>query len=679
MTAPALSPPSAPTPGVPPGAAGPGVPPPAGLHPVAPKGPSHRVRFALGVLVASLVATGLSYGLLARARAEAVQAREQRKAAVSTLALADLVVRAGGKGEGVRAALAAWQQRAPAGTQAKVVAFDGLSLEAATDASLGAPRRLQREEKPLYDQGQRLRAAVETNREEPVARKEEVEISPQADGGLLLAAPVEAEGQVRGMVEVRTPPAPPAPAPSAGTAALALLLPLAVLGGLALALGERRGALALAAAGGLALGVGFYAWHSVGVVVEDRRAASEEVAAYVRAQAEAARGLLAELGLPADPPVAASAWDADAFRKPRGWLTAEGRVDEGVLGERLSLAASDATKALVAVALLSLVLMLTVGLGAVSALGRTLVTHRQAYAYVAPALFGMLVLVFFPFFYGITLSFTDSNLYNTSRPLSELWVGVKNYVDILSDFDISKATADGGRVVNYTNFYWTLGVTVVWTVTNVVIGVTVGLVLALILNTKDLAFRPIYRVLLILPWAMPNYITSLIWKGMFHQQFGVVNHLLAMVGGTPVSWFETPFTSFLTALTTNGWLSFPFMMVVSLGALQSIPVELYEAARVDGASKWQQFLAITLPSLKPALVPAVILSVVWTFNQFNVIYLVTAGEPGGSTEILITQSYKFAFEKYRYGYAAAYSTVIFGILLVYGVFQNRVTKATEAA
>ncbi len=120
------------------------------------------------------------------------------------------------------------------------------------------------------------------------------------------------------------------------------------------------------------------------------------------------------------------------------------------------------------------------------------------------------------------------------------------------------------------------------------------------------------------------------------------------------------------------------MMVVSLGALQSIPVELYEAARVDGANKWQQFKAITLPSLKPALIPAIILSVVWTFNQFNVIYLVTAGEPGGSTEILITQSYKFAFEKYRYGYAAAYSTVIFGILLVYGVFQNRVTKATEA-
>jgi arabinogalactan oligomer/maltooligosaccharide transport system permease protein len=119
-------------------------------------------------------------------------------------------------------------------------------------------------------------------------------------------------------------------------------------------------------------------------------------------------------------------------------------------------------------------------------------------------------------------------------------------------------------------------------------------------------------------------------------------------------------------------------MVVSLGALQSISADLYEAARVDGASRWQQFKAITLPSLRPALVPAVIISVVWTFNMFNIIYLVTGGEPSSSTEILVTQAYKFAFERYRYGYAAAYSTVIFGILLVYGVIQNRVSKATEA-
>src|SRR5688572_7208621 len=241
----------------------------------------------------------------------------------------------------------------------------------------------------------------------------------------------------------------------------------------------------------------------------------------------------------------------------------------------------------------------------------------------------------------------------------------------------SKRAGDG-VVLNYSNFYWTFLFTIVWTVSNVTIGVTLGLILALMLNTKGLALKPIYRVLLILPWAMPNYITALIWKGMFHQQFGVINQVIQIFGGSPISWFQQPLTSFLTALSTNGWLSFPFMMVVSLGALQSIPGDLYEAARVDGATRWQQFRSITLPSLKPALIPAIILSVVWTFNMFNIIYLVTQGEPGGSTEILITQAYKIAFEKYRYGYSAAYSTVIFLILLVYGSIQNRVTRATEA-
>ena len=118
-------------------------------------------------------------------------------------------------------------------------------------------------------------------------------------------------------------------------------------------------------------------------------------------------------------------------------------------------------------------------------------------------------------------------------------------------------------------------------------------------------------------------------------------------------------------------------MVVSLGALQSIPSDLYEAARVDGASRWQRFRNITLPLLMPALVPAVIVGTVWTFNMFNIIFLVSGGEPGGANEILITQAYKIAFEQYRYAYAAAYSVVIFIILLTYGVFQNKMAKATE--
>lgn len=337
---------------------------------------------------------------------------------------------------------------------------------------------------------------------------------------------------------------------------------------------------------------------------------------------------------------------------------------------KLAGGSREGVRALALAAALGLALLLFAALGGAARTSAALVRHRVAYAYSVPAMVGMLVLVFFPFLYGVVLSFTGQTIYNTSAPLTDIWVGLQNYVEILRTFAFRMP--DGSP-----SFYWTLAFNVIWTVTNVAIGVSVGLVLALILNTRGLAFRPIYRVLLILPWAMPNYITALIWRGMFHRQFGVVNYARMLFGLQPVSWFDEPFTSYLTALATNGWLSFPFMMVVALGALQSIPADLYEAARVDGATRWQQFKAITLPSLKPAMVPAVILSVVWTFNMFNIIFLVTAGEPNGTTEILITQAYKYAFQQYRYGYAAAYSTVIFVILLAYGVFQNRVTRATE--
>ena len=218
---------------------------------------------------------------------------------------------------------------------------------------------------------------------------------------------------------------------------------------------------------------------------------------------------------------------------------------------------------------------------------RALVAHRGAYAYMVPAALGMLVLVFVPVTYGIVLGFMQRR-YNEFE-----FAGLSNYLAILGDFDVSRPD----------NFYFTLGVTILWTFTNVVLHVSIGLFFALLLNDKLLKARGLFRVLLIVPWAVPNYITALIWKGMFHRQFGVVNHLLQGVGLEPVSWFQTFWPSFSTNVVTNTWLGFPFMMVVSLGALQSIPSDLYEAAVVDGASRRQRFVNITLPLLMPALIP----------------------------------------------------------------------------
>jgi arabinogalactan oligomer/maltooligosaccharide transport system permease protein len=185
---------------------------------------------------------------------------------------------------------------------------------------------------------------------------------------------------------------------------------------------------------------------------------------------------------------------------------------------------------------------------------------------------------------------------------------------------------------------------------------------------------------LIVPWAVPNYITALIWKGMFAGEYGAVNSILDGLGLDRVSWFSSWATAFSANVATNTWLGFPFMMVVALGALESIPRELEEAAEVDGASAWQRWNVITLPHLKPALGPAIVLGSIWTFNMFNVIALVSGGKPGGATDILVTDAYRWAFERgEQYGMAAALGTLIFLLLLGWSVFGRSLTRGDEEA
>jgi arabinogalactan oligomer/maltooligosaccharide transport system permease protein len=285
----------------------------------------------------------------------------------------------------------------------------------------------------------------------------------------------------------------------------------------------------------------------------------------------------------------------------------------------------------------------------------------KTYLYILPAIIGMVVLVFIPFLMGVTLAFFSEGQF----------VGLSNFEEIL----VPPETAT-------TTFYSTTAFTVLWTVANVALHVLIGVLLALVLNRPNLRFKGLYRVLLVIPWAVPSYITALIWKSLFNTQFGAINGLLDVFGLEPVKWLgpgSSLLSNFLAALTTNTWLGFPFMMVVTLGALQSIPKELYEAADIDGATRLQKFRMVTLPLLKPALIPAIILGVIWTFNMFNVIYLVTGGAPDNQTNILVTEAF-FAFKVLdRFGLAAAYSLLIFVMLLLYGWMQNRITRATEGA
>jgi arabinogalactan oligomer/maltooligosaccharide transport system permease protein len=297
--------------------------------------------------------------------------------------------------------------------------------------------------------------------------------------------------------------------------------------------------------------------------------------------------------------------------------------------------------------------------------GAELRASRTAYKYVAHAAVVVFVLVVLPLVAGALTSLFAGT---SSDPR---YVGLGNYVAIL--------TARGGRLLGHESFYLTLLVTVLWTVCNVVLHLAIGVVLGVVLSRPMMRLKAMYRVLLVLPWAVPSYVTALAWKGMFHRQYGAVNAVLEALGAQPVSWFSHFATAFSANLATNVWLGFPFMMVVTLGALTAIPKEVLEAAEVDGATRWQRFWGVTVPLLKPTMLPAVVLGSIWTFNMFNVVFLVSGGEPDGSTDILVSDAYRWAFTRdAQYGYAAAYGVLIFFILAGSSRLLARVGGAREA-
>jgi len=282
-----------------------------------------------------------------------------------------------------------------------------------------------------------------------------------------------------------------------------------------------------------------------------------------------------------------------------------------------------------------------------------------AYLMVAPALLVIFLTVAFPFFYNVLLSLSNMSL---TRFQDWQIVGWQNFVEVFTEH----------------RFYGVLFKTIVWTVVNVLFHVSIGVLLAIAIN-GPIRGKAFYRICLIIPWAVPAYITALTWRSMFHYDYGAVNLLLGnLFGIDPVNWLGEPGPAFTACIVANVWLGYPFMMIIALGGLQGIPGELYEAARIDGATRWHQFRHVTLPLLKPVLAPAVTLGAIWTFNNLNIVWLVSnGGEPADQTHILVSYVYKAVFNLYRYGYGAALSLVIFALLLAGSLFSLSRTRATE--
>jgi arabinogalactan oligomer/maltooligosaccharide transport system permease protein len=212
-----------------------------------------------------------------------------------------------------------------------------------------------------------------------------------------------------------------------------------------------------------------------------------------------------------------------------------------------------------------------------------------------------------------------------------------------------------------------------------------GLFLAIVFNDMRMRGRKYYRVLMILPYAIPSFLSALIWAGMMNESFGFINQVL--LGGASVPWLTDPVMAKVSVLIVNLWLGFPYMFLVCMGALQSIPDDIQEAATVDGARPWAVFRLIKLPLLLVTVAPLLIASFAFNFNNFNTIYMLTDGGPRdsdapipvGFTDILITMVYKVAFtgQSRDYGLASAYSIIIFIVVAVISIIAFRRTKSLE--
>ncbi|WP_371127205.1 carbohydrate ABC transporter permease [Streptomyces sp. 2112.3] len=285
---------------------------------------------------------------------------------------------------------------------------------------------------------------------------------------------------------------------------------------------------------------------------------------------------------------------------------------------------------------------------------------------VAPVVLVIGVIIGYPLVRGVFLSLTDANEANVERnigvnhlPATYKFTGLDNYKAVLSD-----------------GVFWDrLGWTVLWTVGCVSLTFLTGLALANMLN-RTLRGRTFYRLALILPWAIPAFISVFTWRMLYNEKNGILNKLLAGGGIDAVPWLNDPTWAKLSVIAVNVWLGVPFMLVALLGGLQSIPGELYEAAEMDGAGAWQRFCHITVPGLRAVSSTVILLSTIWTFNMFPVIFLLTRGGPGDATEILVTYAYRLSFldSPRNFSESAAWGVLILVLLSVVAVVYRRALR-----
>lgn len=281
--------------------------------------------------------------------------------------------------------------------------------------------------------------------------------------------------------------------------------------------------------------------------------------------------------------------------------------------------------------------------------------------YSSPALLLIALVIVFPIIYTAYISLTNMNLYHWSD--YEV-IGLGNYARAL-------LKADSG-------FLGALLTTILWTAVNMAVQVIAAYFIALGLNTEGLRGRRFYKTLLMFPWAMPAYVSILLWRvGIYNTEFGLLNKILVALGFSKVNVLSANVPAFCACMVLNLWMALPFMIMMIDGALQSIDKSYYESAQLDGAGFWAKNIHITVPAMKSIIAPAVIMTTFTTFKQFDIVYLLTMQKgaySGATLQTVITYAQQNAFVSNNYGLSSAVSIIIFFLIMVFSLLTNRGVK-----
>lgn len=282
----------------------------------------------------------------------------------------------------------------------------------------------------------------------------------------------------------------------------------------------------------------------------------------------------------------------------------------------------------------------------------------KPWCYCVPALLLILIVIVFPIAYTGYISLTNMNLYHWT---DYTFIGLDNYARALFKFD--------------SGFLSALGTTLVWTALNMALQIGLGFFIALGLNARGLKLKRVYKTLLMVPWAVPSYISILLWRvGMFNTEFGVLNKLRAALGLGKVDFLASNGVAFVSCMALNLWMALPFMISTIDGALQSVDGSLYESATLDGAGFWTRTWSITVPAIRPIIAPAAVMTTFITFKQFDIIYLLTQQrgyKTGATLNTVITYAHQNAFASNNYGLSSAVSMLLFVVIILFSILTNR--------